>query len=137
MTEVLKYIPDNPDDEPEIHFIQADDNEILGTRFNTTLYTFLGHLAIMNHIFLEIERDGNRMKGARMWSNHPNYHRLKDYMVENQYPAEINQIIVRPEDVEAYDEHVKEITIDTDMIDDEIKQDISVDGMMYIPQNWE
>ena len=112
MTEPLSYAPDNPEDEPRLP-IHIGEVGIEATRLNSKVYTFLGRLAVYDHIFIISEIDG-KAYGTHIWKHFPVYQAMLKFMTDNNYPAELNSIQVEACD---YQEYVRTHTGDLDNIE--------------------
>lgn len=102
MTERIKWQPDDPENEPVARLGLPNGETFEARRDTATLWTFLGRLAIYNHIHCH-ETDDKEVKQSFYIFNHVNgYDTLAKYMVENQYPMILNQTEVSKTDQEAY-----------------------------------
>jgi hypothetical protein len=119
----LHWEPENIDDEPAMRLDAADDFELLATRMNTRLHTFLGRGAF-NHIFIsnEIAEDGREM-GYFVWAHNTGFEDMEEFMMEHDYPAVLNALVVPASDIEVYYK-----TITKDDVEDETD---------FIPSEWE
>lgn len=84
------------------------DGEFDATRENTSLFTFMGKLALYNHVFFV--KDEEEGIGSFLFSLHPSYKEISDYMVEHQYPSHINLQEVAECDMDAYEDMIHEYT---------------------------
>lgn len=104
--EPLLYQPEEPENEPAMRFETDGGKELLATRFNTRLYTFLARAAF-NHIFIIDEVKDRRAFGYYLWEltpdHEPNeiFNNAMTYMVENDYPSTQNSLTVPVSDVSA------------------------------------
>lgn len=107
----------NPNDENEPRAnLNFGGEEIEANRGNTRLYTFIGHAAL-NHVFVRLNGD----RGAYIFNFVEGYDTLARYMIENNYPAYINQTEAPQVDIDAYDRAIAKMAEDAD----------------YIPEEWE
>lgn len=140
MSERLKYIPaENPEDEPAIRFGGSNGAEILGTRENTRLFTFLGRAAF-NHIFLTLEKEGNVQRGHYIWAVtpenelNPNFDIATAYMFENDYPCNLNSVEVPEWDVTARETYLgQSIAGEAERF---LNPEELSDGELYLPDDW-
>ena len=104
MTERIKWQPDDPENEPVARLGLPNGETFEARRDTATLYSFLGSLAIFNHIYChEMSEDGNEVaQSFYIFSHVDGYDRLARYMVENNYPMILNQTEVSKTDQEAY-----------------------------------
>lgn len=116
MSEKLFWTPDDPEKEPYAELSFPDGLEFVATRENATLYTHLGRLAIYDHVHLCEVEDGEVAFSARIWNFASGYPQLAMYMIENQYPALINQTVVLGADARAYDLSIKNLAGNIDEI---------------------
>lgn len=101
MTERLYWEPENPNEEPFIRLNVGDKSYEL-TRDNTTLHTFLGKLAVFNHLFYSDEHNQEVREAFYLFSDIEVFPQLEEYVRENDYPAVINQTEVSSVDQDAY-----------------------------------
>ena len=107
MTERIKWQSDDPENEPIARLGLPDGETFEARRDTATLWTFLGRLAIYNHIHCH-ETDGEEVKQSFYIFNFvEGYDRLAAYMAENNYPMILNQTEVSVTDQEAYDRAVR------------------------------
>lgn len=106
----------NPNDENEpIMHLGFGDEQIEAHRGNTTLYTFMGRLAVYNHSFIRLDQD----RGAYIFNFVNGYDQIAQYMMENNYRMYLNQTEVPQVDQDAYDRSIKELSSDIDHVPDE------------------
>lgn len=60
------------------------------TRDNGTLFTFFGHLATRNHVFLMMNETDDVMRGMYIFAHHASYAALASFMVDHDYPMRLN-----------------------------------------------
>ena len=94
--------PENPDEEPAVN-LSFGHGEFLATRETARLYTHLGRLAMFDHVFCFSQEAGS---GFYIFNFVNGYDTLKEYMLDNNYPAYLNQTEVSNTDVEAYERAV-------------------------------
>lgn len=106
-----RWKPENPEQEPFAKLNLPDGKEVYARRDNTHLYTHLGELALFDFIRVEAEPEN-----VLIFNFVGGYNELVEYMVENDYPLNINQVEVEDSVEEAfYRAHGS--------IDDEVPQD--------------
>lgn len=84
-----RWKPENPEQEPFAQLNLPDGKEVYARRDNTHLYTHLGELALFDFIRVEVEPEN-----VLIFNFVGGYKELVEYMVENDYPLNINQIEV-------------------------------------------
>ena len=89
-----------PDKALELHI---NGQEFLATRENTTMFTFLGELAIYDHIFIERGMEESTPVGAYLFKNQNVWKDLAMFIMENQYPMHLNLTEVAECDRDAFD----------------------------------
>lgn len=99
--ERLEYTPENPDEEPEMK-LSFPSGEFSATRFNTSLFTFLGRSAF-NHIFITREVQDGVNAGTYIFSHANPYQEMVEYMEAYGYPMHLNQTSVPVCDQQAYE----------------------------------
>lgn len=92
--------------------ITTKDGEFEATRENTIIFRFLGKLAMYDHIFFV--RDMDEGKGTYLFNQNPSYDKIADFMMDNDYPAHINQLRVPECDIQAFDNMIKKEAAEAD-----------------------
>ena len=95
------------ENDAEVVIAVGEDIEFRATRHNTLLSTYIGRAAF-NNIFIWDDK-----KSMRMFREAPHYEQLQDYIMENNYPMDLNQTVVPPEIQELYVKTVMNHTPDT------------------------
>lgn len=70
------------------------------------LYTFVGALACYNHVFFteRTEDDGGELVNyAYLFSSHPVYEDVAKFIIENDWPQNLNNWHIDDEDIQAFD----------------------------------
>lgn len=116
MAETNKFIPPNPDREPTIKFNRADEVEIQLTRFNSALFTYLGNLAVFNHIYFEGDNNLDGFYIFKEFTPAKSFMPVAISMQELNFPHFRNQSLVSPADEVAFDREVKKAQGDIDDI---------------------
>lgn len=102
MTERLVWTPENPEEEPSVR-LAIDGGRIYELdRTNTSLYRFMGNLAIYNHVFYAQIEENEVQDSFYMFNTTPAYPQLEKYMVENDFTVRNNLTEVSSADQEAY-----------------------------------
>lgn len=101
----------------KLHF---GDREFEATPDNTTLFRFMGQLAMYNHVFFATDEENG--VGTYLFNQHPFYQEIEAYMVENKYPTHDNLRAVAECDVNAFKKMVDNYT-------EEIPD--------YVPDDWQ
>lgn len=111
--------------DPDAHLIlQTTDGERIMHRENSAMYTFLGHLAMYDHIFVvnEEESDEDTSLGMYIFQHNPIFTTLAHYMVKESFPMHLNMNEVAE--------------CDSDAFDRSIHQEAENDGD-FLPPDWE
>lgn len=91
--------------------IRFEHGEMDATSENTSLYTFIGHLALMNHVWLMVDEQ----HGSRIWAqippNNPAYESLAPLVVESGAELHLNIRTPNKSDSDAFE---KAVTKDLD-----------------------
>jgi hypothetical protein len=79
------------------------------TRFNTHLYTFIGHIATRNHLFVITEESDDEVKGVYVWQmfHGEAFRRIVAHVVEHDYPQYLNLNEISDIDERAFQKAVK------------------------------
>lgn len=89
--------------EPGI-IINFGDRRFEATPDNTSLFRFMGHLAMYNHVF--IVTDEEEGQGTYLFAQNPAYPTFEQYMIENEYPIHDHLRDIANCDVEAFDKMI-------------------------------
>lgn len=92
--------------------IQFDGEEFIATRENTVLYTFLGDLAMYDHVYLVVDEENST--ASYVFSTNPGYAPMKAYMEENQYCMHLNLPRVCDMDRKVFDRMIENSVSDID-----------------------
>lgn len=96
-------------DEPYLP-LNLSGKEVIATRDNTSLFTFIGNLASRNHVFIVYEIiDEENAYGSYIFPTNRLYEGLRDYLIINQYPLHMNLTSVSETDERAYQQHIREL----------------------------
>jgi len=80
--------------------LTINGQEVLATRHNTAMFTFLGDLACYDHVFICVnEEEGS---GAYLFKNQQIWRDLAGFIMENQFPMHLNLPEVAECDVDAF-----------------------------------
>lgn len=92
------------ENEPNIE-ISINGEPFKVNRENTVLFTFIGKLAVFNHVFLMVdeEREESSVKGGYLFAGQPCYEELRAFVEENNYPQHINMNEVADCDRDAWE----------------------------------
>lgn len=78
------------EDEPAM-ILDLPSGDFEARRDNTSLFTFLGAIACYDHVFVQTgDIEDNVMSGTYIFSTHPAFEKMSEYMVENDYPMHLN-----------------------------------------------
>lgn len=86
--------------EPSFSFEMPNHGEFEATRDNTVLFKHMGRLAIYDHVFFIREESG---MGTYLFSHHPNFEHVSEWLIENEYPVHLNLRRVAECDKEAFE----------------------------------
>lgn len=104
------WTPDDPENEPYANLTLPEGVEVLGLRWNTTLFRHIGNLAIYNYILFDDLIDDNQPT-FKIFNHINGYKELEKWMVDNQYPRFDNIPFVTETVKEQY---IKSVTGDLD-----------------------
>lgn len=93
---------------PIIKFTIDNDRSIECDRKHAALYTYMGALAIYNHIFAYIDDE----HGFHMWQDHQAFLDTAAFMINNEFPLHLNLAEISESDVEAHEERIQEMMSD-------------------------
>lgn len=105
------------EDEPAIR-VNFGEYEFEATPDNTTLFRFVGRLALYNHVFMLTGPDEGA--GAYLFNQNSHYKEFEDYMIENNYPLHDNLRDVAQHDLDAFDSAIKQ----------------GLSGLDHVPDDW-
>lgn len=91
------------EDEPGIR-VNFGEHEFEATPDNTTLFRFVGKLALYNHVFMLTKPEEST--GAYLFNQHPYYAEFEEYMIANKYPLHDNLRDVAQCDLDAFENMV-------------------------------
>ena len=92
------------EEEPGI-IVRIEGNEFEATPSNTTLFRFVGSLAMYNHVFLCTDCEAGT--GTYLFNQNPAYETFERYMIENEYPLHDNLREVSECDFDAFEKMIK------------------------------
>lgn len=108
------------EDLPSMSLNMGERGEFEATPENTSLFNFLGHLACYNHVFIQLgDEDEETMTGTYVFSTHPVYRQMAEYMMQNGYPMHLNLRQVAECDQNAFNRMVEQ---QASTLDDELDQ---------------
>lgn len=96
------WIPENPIEEPVINLTMDGEPGYELNRLNTTLHTFLGRLAVYNHVFYTDIHEEEVQESFYIFNFEPSYPQIEEYMRENDFTQVLNQTEVSSGDIRAY-----------------------------------
>lgn len=99
--------------EPRIN-LNVNEDTVEARRDNTTLYTFLGALALYNHIFVVTDEESQTSPGFYIFADQPVFQEMAKYMFDTDYPMHLNMQEVAECDLNAYDRHVEQMCQDVE-----------------------
>ena len=68
--------------------ITMNGEKLLAHRGNTSLFTFIGELAVYDHIFIMTDEENN--SGGYLFKNQEIWHDMAGFLFENLYPMHLN-----------------------------------------------
>lgn len=95
-----------PDDVLEIT-VSGEPFEI--NRYNTSLFTFIGELALKDHVFLVLKDDENGVEGTYIWEyfQEDAYVALAGFIIEHDFPQHLNATQMAQCDDDAWENAIK------------------------------
>lgn len=96
------WTPEEPNNEPAIRLEVNGVPKYELNRLNTTLHTYLGRLAIYNHVFYADIHEEEVQESFYIFNFQDAYEPIATYMVENDYTLVLNQTEISSNDQEAY-----------------------------------
>lgn len=69
--------------------ITMNGEKFKATPENTTLFQFVGELAVYDHVFIETGMEDSTPTGAYLFKNQEVWHDLVDFMVTNEFPQHV------------------------------------------------
>lgn len=90
-------------EQPEILRLNIGGEELEFGRENVSLFTFLGHLAAYDHVFLVKENEEGEDECLYIFQTHEGYTEVKDFVVRNNYPQHMHLTEVSPTDTRVFD----------------------------------
>lgn len=83
--------------------------EFEATPENTSLFAYLGHLACYSHVFLQLgDNERGQATATYVFSSHPAFETMREYMFENGYPLHVNLQEVAECDVGAFEAMIEQ-----------------------------
>lgn len=70
--------------------ITMNGEKFLATPENTTLFAFIGELAVYDHVFIETGMTESTPTGAYLFKNQEAWDDIVDFMVTNDYTQHVN-----------------------------------------------
>lgn len=109
---------------PVMRLHMEDGSEQEATPQNSSLFMFIGENATRNHAFFQQEApdENHVIKGMYLFSFHPAFEKVRDFMMEHGFPMHVNLLEVAECDERAYQAALeKEIARQGKDLDDELK----------------
>ena len=103
---------------PEMKITFSGNEEFLATPENTILYNYVAIHSLYDHIFMIRERQANKLIGSYVRPFEEDYDKMRDYMIEADYPLHLNIREVSDNDIANYDKSIAEMTGDIETIPD-------------------
>lgn len=81
--------------------LTMNGEKIIANRHNTAMFTFLGELAVYDHIFVLTDEETN--SGAYLFKNQDVWKELAGFLIEHEFPMHLNMDEVAECDRNAFD----------------------------------
>lgn len=94
-------------DDPGMKLNLEGGGEFEATRENTSLFTYLGHYACYDHVFVQMHEEDQVMVGTYIFNMHPAYPQVMAYMIENCYPMHLNLLQPAQCDEDAFNRMIR------------------------------
>lgn len=95
----------------EITLRLGESGEFLMTRHNSSLFTFAGHLATRNHIFLVTgEETEEVIQGTYIFAHADAYVPIASFMVQHAFPMHLNRNDVAECDEQAFQRSLDQLS---------------------------
>lgn len=95
----------NPEADEPILNIKLDDEEVYLHRWNTSHFTFLGDLALYDHVFIITEETDESQSGYYLFSTADEYEEITDFIKDQELPQHLNLTEVTEMDLQAWYYH--------------------------------
>lgn len=96
-------------EEPTLE-LNINGEEILANRWNSAVFSFAGELAIFDHVFIATAETETGYTGKYIFSGHPQYEDVADFMEKARFPAHYFITEVPECDVSAFEQyHYKDV----------------------------
>ena len=95
------------EDEEDAYYEARINGELTEcNRYNTTAYTFLGELAVHDHVFIEKGQiDESTLEGAYVFKDNELFKKLAAFILEHHFPMILNQTEVPELDLMVWEEY--------------------------------
>lgn len=105
--------------DPDAHLLLqfTDGREARMDRNNSALFTFLGDLAMHDHVFVLTNAENN--SGSYIFRHSPVFDAISEYMMENDFPMHLNMTEVAECDQQAFQKCLEQEAADLDGIPDD------------------
>lgn len=80
-----------------------DGTTVEGTRYNSSLWTFIGKAALYNHVYVAASDEF----AIYTFQGADNFFEAASFMIENEFPLHMNITEPAEEDIEAYERFVQ------------------------------
>ena len=110
MTEREHYTPENPDDEPSIGLTVGSGVEVSLMRTNSAMYSYLGSLAMYNHVYFVGDDKVSPFYLFREFTPRPQFNKLTEAMIRYKFPHFDNQTWIGGVDIDAFDAHTANLS---------------------------
>lgn len=97
------------EDDPTLK-LNIEGKPFESNRTNTTIFTFVGQLAMFNHVFVQTGEDENNMVGAYVFCDNPAFQPITEHASTNSWPMILNRNEVPECDVNVWERsHLEDI----------------------------
>lgn len=105
--------------DPDAHLILnfVDGSEARMDRHNSALFSFVGDLAMHDHVFVLLDQETN--SGTYIFRHNEIFGALAEYMVENSFPMHLNANEVAECDQDAFNRSISQMSQDVETIPDD------------------
>lgn len=91
------------ENEPKMNFTMEDGSNVEGTRYNTSLWSFLGKAALYNHVYVAASDEF----AIYIFQTMPDFAKAARFALDNDLPIHMHIPEPSEEDVEAYENYIQ------------------------------
>jgi hypothetical protein len=89
--------------EPKMNFTMEDGTNVEATRYNTSLWSFLGRAALYDHVYVAANDDFS----IYIFQAMPDFAIAAKFVIENEFPLHLHIPEPAEEDLEAYERFIQ------------------------------